>query len=282
VTNDIGELCVTVGYACNFKCSHCAVADKRGVKLTIQEKRLLVSTIKRRRLRALFFVGGETALYIEDINQIVSQVESAVQPRVRITTNGYFAETVAKASQVLGRFRSLSAVQLSYDTYHAKFLPLYKIKNLYLACRKAGISFNVALTIQSPLELVQLKDLKALGGFPVILQTVHPIGAARDNNLAYRYPSFDEQVLVKRCPNLGKMIYLCGEGFTVCCSYLTLQGNASRYVHRTIGEHTGSSFYKLISKNTFGEILKAKEIDRNRLLPEHSSPCNLCNFIFTS
>lgn len=282
MNKDISELCVTVGYACNFKCSHCAVADKRGVRLTVKEKELLVNTIKKRRIQALFFVGGETALYIEDINQIVSAVESAVQPRVKITTNGYFAETIDKASRVLKQFKLLSSVQLSYDTYHAKFLPLYKIKNLYLACRNAGISFNVILTIQSPLELVQLRELKALGKFPVILQTVHPIGAARDNKLAYRYPSFDERVLLKRCPNLGKIIYLCGEGFTVCCSYLTLQGKTSGYVHPTIGRHTASSFYKLISKNTFREIMKAKGIGLERLMPEHSSSCNLCNFIFTS
>lgn len=274
------ELCITVGYRCNFKCTHCAVVDKRGLKLTESEKKLLIDVIKKRRITALFFVGGEPTLYIPDINSILSNLAPGNIPSVKITTNGHFATTVARAAAVLKQFVSLDVVQLSYDNYHAKFLPLQNIGNLHLACRQAHKKFNIIFTVQSPMDLVQLRKFRAFGRIPVVIQKLHPVGAAKENKLSYLYPDFNSRVLRQRCPNVGKLIYMCGEGFTTCCSYLSLRKDTSRYIHPTVREHLQSRFYRLISKNSFGGLMKLMGTERQGLRPEHSSPCALCDHIF--
>lgn len=277
---EIEELCITVGYSCNFHCDHCAVKNKRGVSLTEAEKLSLIRIIKKRHIPALFFVGGETSLYIKDINRILDAVFPEIKPKVRITTNGYFADSVENAVKTLKRFRLLSGVQLSYDKYHSRFMPLRKVKNLYLACRDLKIPFSCILSIASPMDLMLLNDLKRLGKFRVAIQPVHPIGAAEEHGLDFQYPSFDPGVLKKYCPNRGRLIYLCGEGFTICCSYLSLQKDSSKYVHPTISAHKRSRFYKLVANNTFGSMMSVKGISTGDLLPKDSSPCNLCSRIF--
>lgn len=280
MNGNVEELCITVGYRCNFKCAHCAVVNKRHLELADSEKKLLVRVIKKRRVKALFFVGGEPTLYVPDINAILTALAPRSIRSVKITTNGHFATTVVKAVDVLKQYASLDVVQLSYDNYHAKFLPLRNIKNLYQACRRLDKKFNIVFTIQSPMALVQLRKFRALGDFPVVVQKLHPVGAAKENNLSYSYPCFSRHVLRQRCPNLGKLIYMCGEGFTTCCSYLSLRENTARYIHPSAGGHLRSSFYRLISKNTFGGLMQKLGVSRQGLRPEHSSPCALCDYIF--
>jgi len=130
------------------------------------------------------------------------------------------------------------------------------------------------------MDLILLKELRRIGNFPIGVQPIHPIGAAQKNKLEHIYPSFDHGVLRKKCPNNNKIVYLCGEGFTTCCSHLALSGESSKYAHPTVEAHMGSEFYRTMQKNTFTELLKLFKIRAPKFLPEHSSPCGLCRYIF--
>lgn len=272
---------ILVGYKCNFRCEHCGVSEKRRVSLTREETLLLISTINEYRFRSLLFVGGEPTLYIDKINEILSGVRYAPSPKVKITTNGHFARTEAAALAVLDRFRTLSGVQLSYDRFHKVFLKEENLLNLYSACRRSGRSFNVMMTVHTPMDLLLLKELKEIGDFPVGVQPVHPIGAAQKNRLQHIYPSFDESVLQKKCPNNDKLIYLCGEGFTTCCSHLALDGNSGEYVHPSLEGHLNSEFYTIMRKKTFQELIEYFKLPFPEFSPEHSAPCAVCKYLFS-
>ncbi len=276
----ISEFCITVGYACNFKCAHCGVSVKRGLSLSSPEITLLVDTIVKHNFGSLLFVGGEPTLYIGKINLILSGIGKSSKPRVVITTNGHFAGSKVSAIRTLSSFDRLNSVQLSYDKFHKKFLPAANIKHLYSACRELGMDFRVLLSIDSPLDLVLVKELQAVGTFNVAVQKVQPIGDAGKNGLMPNYPSFDADVLRKKCPNRTKLIYMCGEGFTTCCSYLAFQDDSAKYIHPTEKAHFTSPFYKLISKLTFSGLMKKIKVSSNEFLPEHSDPCGICRHIF--
>lgn len=276
----ISEFCIAVGYSCNFNCAHCGVSLKRGLALSAREVRLLISTILKHKFGSLLFVGGEPTLYIGKINTILSGIEGKAQPGVIITTNGHFAGTEASAIHTLLAFNRLHSVQLSYDKFHKKFLPPENIKNLYSACKELKMDFRVLLSIESPLELVIAKELRSAGDFPVAVQKVHSIGEAARNKIATLYPSLDKTVLKKRCPNRTKLVYMCGEGFTTCCSYLAFQKDPSEYVHKTLAAHLRSPFYSAVSRLTFSGLMRKFKIPIEGLLPEHSEPCNLCRHIF--
>lgn len=220
-------------------------------------------------------------MYIDRINEILSGIRYTPFPKVRITTNGHFAGSEAAALAVLNKFRALSGVQLSYDRFHKAFLKEANLINLYSACRRSGRSFNVMMTVQTPMDLLLLKDLKKVGNFPVGVQPIHPIGAAQKNGLQQVYPSFDADVLQKKCPNNSKLIYLCGEGFTTCCSHLALDANDSEYVHPTLEGHLDSEFYSIMRQKTFRELIKYFRIPFPRFSPEHSAPCAICKYLFS-
>ncbi len=277
--HSISEMGVLVGYKCNFRCRHCVTLRNKIQALTAGEKRRLILTINRYKPRSLLFVGGETTLYIDTINEILSGIRSLPHTRVKITTNGSFAGTIGAARKTLASFKKLNAVQLSYDRFHAVHLAAYKISNLYKACKEAGIDFSVIMTIQSPLEMTDLKELWKIGKFRIGIQKVLPVGEARRNSIEYSYPSFDDKVLRRHCPNRNKVKYLCGQGFSICCGNLAYNSKFP-IIHATAAQHINSRFHRLISANNFGALLKKAGIPRESLLPRHSSECNLCEHIF--
>jgi len=274
------ELGINLGYKCNFNCAHCAVLEPRGIKLSRIEEDLLASTISQYRFKSVLFVGGEPTLFIPSANRILQKAGDLTKVSVRITTNGYFADTVGAAVRVLSSFVKLDKVLLSYDKYHAKFLPIGHIENLFHACRKLKIKFIVTMAIGSPLDLVLLKKIRQAGRFRVVMQKVLPVGRARINGIAHKYPSFDSGVLEKRCENSRTLMYFCGRGFTTCCSILVYDRNMRGVMHGTPKEHIGSEFYRLMSKLSFRGLAKRLGVSCLEFSPEHSDRCTLCAHLF--
>lgn len=273
------KFAVVLGYRCNFKCAHCIVGDKKGTGLTAAEKELVAGTVRRSGAGNLLFVGGEPTLYIPDMNEIVSKLGNSL-PNIRMTTNGHFAKSKAAAVKVLRRIPGLSGVNLSYDSLHEKFLPEENIENLYRACIDCGLNFAVLLSLRSPMDLALLKRINKAGKFRVLIQKMLPVGAAKANDLGFKYPSFDDGVFSMHCPTRDNLIYMCGQGFTVCCGALAFGPGVSRAVFPTLEGLMSSEFYKLVAKNSFSGMIKKLKLSALRFKPEHSAPCVLCEYLF--
>lgn len=276
--DNISKLGIVIGYRCNFSCEHCANKGF-GADLTATETANICSAINDYKIKSIQFSGGEPTLYLNKIRAILSGVSARVRPRVRITTNGHFAETADKAVEVLSAIPGLKYVQLSYDRFHKKFLPGKNIHALAEACRRLKLDLSFHLLLQSPLDVVLMKDLKEAGNFPILLRKSLSMGLAKKNDLAYKNIGFDPKVLSKRCPGLEIPGYICGQGFTICCSLLMFNGPVPGIAHASLKEHLASPFYKFMAKNTFSSIMRALNIKKEALLPEHSSSCHLCEFL---
>lgn len=273
-------LCIVVGTRCGFSCRHCLFEKKiRDRSLTNRETSSLQRVI-RKHVSRLFFSGGEPTLYIPDINKIVSSHPFPHKLKLGITTNGSFAMSRAAAQRTLGMIPFLQQVRLSYDRFHAEFLPFSRVKNLYAACKRMKLSFRVVLCMQSPLDLTLVQKLKKLGDFRIEVQPVCDVGEARKNNVAFTYPVFDRKVLRKYCPNRKQLAYMCGRGFSVCCSNLVFNNAYNGCIHATPEQHMKSSFYKVITRLSFGELLRKLNISETELSPNHSAGCSLCEHIF--
>lgn len=278
------KLAILVGYKCNFRCSHCGVADKRKRELSDEEISDLRRLLAARKFESVLFIGGEPTLYIDKVNRVINGLPVNSKTKILITTNGHFAHSKEIAVNTLNRFERLDAVQLSYDCYHKQFLSLNKVANLFQACKSLDIGFVVLMAIKSPLDLILLNELKTVGitDKQVCVQGIHSIGSAATNNIEYKYPSFDPGVLKEKCPNENKIIYLCGEGYTTCCSQLTLGKDNSGYIHPTIREHASSKFYHLIRRLTFGKLWKKTGLPLKNIPAECSYPCTICGRIFAA
>lgn len=273
---------IIVGYKCNFRCKHCLISEKKQRELSESEIQNLRKLLVERDFKSVLFIGGEPTLYIDTINRIMEGFSPKPSAVIAITTNAHFATSEASAEETLKKIHGLNCVQVSYDNYHKSFVSLSNIKNLYLASKKLGMQFAVLVAVISPLDLVLLRQLKEVGisEKKVRVQGIHAIGDAAANRLEYFYPSFNEAVLKWKCPNDGHMVYICGEGFTICCSHLAFEQKNNDFVHRTINGHLRSKFFSLISQFSFEELMLKAGVEADELRPGHSYPCALCALIF--
>lgn len=278
------ELCIVPGFECNFACSHCAVSDfsSGGSRLSEPEIALLRETMNSHVPHTLAFTGGEPTLYVEDINRIIAAHPDQGHIKVRLTTNGHFATDRDSIVRTLESFIKLDELQLSYDKFHAEFLPSRQAGLLYHACAERSLRFSVVISLTTPVDLAIAQDLRKFGDMPISFQKVLAIGRAKKNGLAYQYPAFDPAVLKTSCPNRGQISYICGRGFSACCSNLVFNGPLPGIVHPTLEEHLRSDFYNLISSRQFSELLTSNGVSPSSLAPLHSSPCALCEHLFSS
>ncbi len=271
------HLGVLVGFACNIKCKHCCTAHMDpGYKLTAGEIRAITQTINKFRLSELAFVGGEPTLYIKEINLMLASVERLARTKVILTTNGNFAVTEAAALEVLDSFDKLTKVHMSYDKFHGEFVNTGAVKNLYQACLKRDIDFDVLFAVQDPADLHLVQVLRKLGDFKIGVQSILPMGRAKKNALGYDYLSFDKRVLSKRCPSKGRLMYVAGKGFTTCCSSLMFNGSAAKLCYPTPERLMASDFYKLAASVPFRRWPKMLNIPKPDYTPAQSAECSLC------
>lgn len=276
------ELGVIPGYRCNFKCAHCSVAGKPWKKLGRGEIENIVEAVRDYEIDFIYFAGGEPTLYVREINDLLRKLPNPGGVGIRITTNGHFATSEAAADEVLRSLPNLKQVLLSYDRFHAEFLPIKNVGNLFRACRKRKISFAVMFVAGSPADLTLIGPLLKLGRFEIAVQKVQASGRSKKNKLAFVYPDFDPLVLGQSCPNRGKVTYMCGQGFSACCAALVHNTGSPRFFHPKIRQHLDSEFYSVISKLSFGEMMKRFNVQVSGLKAEHSAPCSLCEYIFRS
>lgn len=270
------DLGITVGTKCNFRCRHCLVdSDLGSSKLTSGEVSLQIRTINKYRPRSVIFTGGEPTLCLKEIREILASVDNPDKTRFRMVTNGHFAVTAAAAEKTLGSLKGLSGVQMSYDKFHAEFIPVSNVHNLAAACSKLRLAFSLVSAVESPADVLFLNPVK-LKGVNITLQKILPIGSAKKNALAYGYQTFEREVLKKKCPNLGGLVYNCGAGFTTCCAFLSSRADKKNYVHPTPEEHWDSPFYKFISGFSLGELLHMSGLPETALSPADSTACALC------
>lgn len=275
------KLGVVVGTRCTFDCKHCLLDRRtRNQSLREREKRLLCEVVERYAPASLSFTGGETTLYVDDINRISSAFPKNKKLTLGIVTNGGFASSVEGAKKVLTSIRGLSYVQMSYDKFHAEFAPKARLETLFAACRELGIGFRVVATLQSPLDLKITTELGAIGKFEIAVQKICDIGEAKKNGVAFKHFLFDKKVLAQRCPNRDQLVYQCGRGFSICCSNLIYNDLAKYCLHKTPEDHFNSEFYEVMHKAVLGRLFVQQGGDPSSLRPEHSSPCALCEHIF--
>lgn len=278
------ELNILPGFKCGFRCAHCAVGPELETegRLSQEEIRILKRTINEFRPSIIAFAGGEPTYYIDEINDLVSVHPTPEKLTVRLTTNGQFARDKARALSTLGAFKKLDQVQLSYDRFHEDYFPLEMVGHVASACKELSLDFGVLLAMTSPLDLEIAGRLRALGDFPITVHKVLPIADAVTNNVAYRHIEFDPKVLTEHCPNRGQISYICGRGFSLCCSNLAFNGSRGGVVHPTLSEHIESPLFKSMSEHNFSELLTRAGIRIDSLAPEMSSACTLCEKIFCS
>lgn len=132
------QLILMVTLGCNSGCAHCCLAcSPRKLNLSMTEDEI-VSYIQQAYdygIRSVCFSGGEPLLL--DLRAPMDLADS-LHMFIDIRTNAFWADDPSGALSVLQylQFLGLSRLGLSYDSYHAKFIPPSHITNALAAARE--------------------------------------------------------------------------------------------------------------------------------------------------
>lgn len=280
---NMGEINIVPGYQCNMSCAHClndSGPSRTESNLGTEELKNIIQEIKHRTPPKMTFTGGEPTLYIQTINYLIAGHPAIDSCEVKITTNGKFATSLQSAIATLNKINHLSFVQMSYDFFHQKYVPFKNVENLAAAAARLNIKFQIITTVQNPMQIAEINDLTEGLKVRVVFQPSVKAGRALTTKSSFEYPKLQEDVLKKKCPNIGTITYIPQRGYTVCCSSLVFNSKSKDIVHGSISEHYESPFYNMVSKFSFGEIIEKKKVDFKNLSPSCSSVCNLCDQIF--
>ena len=273
---------------CNYNCLHCAVRDYRFadkvLKIDIADSQNIISFLKSYPIKEIRFTGGEPTLELDLINSIINETLK-IKPNIQVTllTNGWFCSDAHKCKQTLQKVTKIDNILVSYDKYHEDFIKVDSFLILKEFCVKHSISMKIAICIESPMDLIEMKKIEDTVGVKCAYQKTLPIKNALYNNCFYKYNHFDESILKCNCPGIQSLIYYPSLGFTQCCGTLLFNNNSTmiKYICSSdICNYTISKFYNLLNGNNFGQLAKLAGIQPYEYKPNHSIPCELCYFIF--
>ena len=129
-----------LGYGCNNSCRHCAYRCGPDVATTWITRDSLDDSLGRlkneRRLIDIHFAGGEATLRPDLLKDAVAGASRLGIRMSYLETNGFFADSVEKAVELLQPLRDagLPSILLSISPYHNEFIPFRKTLN----CLQAG------------------------------------------------------------------------------------------------------------------------------------------------
>lgn len=267
------------GDYCNLSCSHCGtLSGPKGTMVLGSEELLQIDRAIREYLpEKLLFTGGEPTFFIETINKIIDFYPKDVDFEVQFTTNGHYAKSFEEIEKYLGAVKQLNEVQISYDKFHGSRLNIEDLKRIKEWCSTKDIKVNISMCISSPLELIEAQKTAEESNIKLSYQPVEGSGRAKEMDREYKYFHFEEEVKSRSCPNAGSISYICGKGFSVCCSSLMFNMDNTNFYNKELTQYLGSSFHEKMTSKTFKEMIDfdlPEEMD-----PRLSSPCNFCEFI---
>jgi YydG family peptide modification radical SAM enzyme len=218
----VGTMGITIGAKCNARCAHCCFSctPKSTEMLTdAQVLDLVEQALGDERTDTIGLSGGE-ALLREGLVFSVLDRASTVRQNVTLVTNGYWGQSEQKARKKLESLRDagLHSFTISFDEFHAEYIPPARIKNILNANRDVGLAvrLNVAVTRSR-----QGDDLMRRLGTSILRTSVTkfpvlPVGMAAnfdDSEIIRQFRASDDL----RCPGFEPTFHFDGNVYP-CCS----------------------------------------------------------------
>jgi hypothetical protein len=178
------QMCVILTEKCNIRCRHCInnCSPSGGENLDMG----ILESFIRQAAESIFvssigFSGGEPFIDIERMEQAVGLCREYGLD-CTVSTNGFWASSVAAAKNILGRLKGLSRLCVSTDVFHQEFIPSAIIINAINACNELDIDCCILVTyLNDPgqeVETVRQNLRDAKGSYEIQQWPVLRIGRA--------------------------------------------------------------------------------------------------------
>ena len=286
------SLVINIDSKCNAACLHCCFSCAPDSTDRISENEIdsILGLIKDRDdLRQVAITGGEPLLRYNEVIKIIKKSSEAGKD-VTLITNGFWAKDIDIANEVLMELINcgLKAITVSYDYFHAKYIPVSAVKNLFSALKKYDIS--VALNMVVDREHNGTEIINKLGetvfGVPITMVPVSRVGRGcfiSDENLYFT----DYRNSKLECPATSWEFVIHHNGFVYpCCSPMVFEtslilGDIRTESIEEIEESLFSNIVLLILKEQ-GLTWFIKKMNLKLDLSKFVSVCEVCKTVFES
>lgn len=288
---EVGSIAIVVDQKCNIKCDHCCFSSgpKSAEHLSDDEiLEIVQNAATDPDIHTVGFSGGE-ALLRRDLIIKCLMILSAAGMTSSVTTNGYWGQTAKKAEKEARELKKagLSVLTVSYDSFHAAYMPAIRIRNILDACRAIHLRCRLNVAITKKLGAAPI--IESLGdsivGVPVSIFPTEPVGRAEKIG-AEELIRKETDPAALRCPgfeptfHFDHKIYPCCSPavFSTCLSIGKVGDESVSKAVRYI-EH--NAYFAIIRKEGFGWLYNTA-VQMN-LIPEQKEGfvdvCELCHIL---
>lgn len=289
-----GSIAIVIDRKCNIRCAHCCFTSGPHSEEHLTDETILQivhEAIANPSIHTVGFSGGEALLRKPILIESLKLLSNAGMTS-SITTNGFWGQTFARASSEVKELHEagLSILTISYDAFHAAFIPAQRIKNVLDACRENHVQahLNVAVTRSAGASSI----IESLGdsvlGVPVSIFPIEPVGrgAAIPDSEVIRLESNPDTL---RCPGFDPTFLYDGNVYP-CCSPAVfgtslVLGQRNRVtVDKAVDRIQRNAFLAYIRHEGFGKIYHYAQ--KEGLLPQGDrsfvDPCEVCRVLTSS
>jgi len=243
---------------CTALCDHCLMCCSPGAKSYLTSEQM-IKTIdevnEKYGVNIVVFTGGEPMLLkAELLKTILHCYNKGIFTRV--VTNAYWAETEEKADIYLKILRKvgLNEINISYDDFHAAYIPEENIRNVWKAAKGKGfhaVVVAVSESVDSKIDSAYIRnmletnvdvwtfgenygpeEIKAAQkedgtAYVIIKNNIKRLGRAEETISEDRYFEPEEKtVMYESCSTVCKQPTVSYENHLLACCGANTQGNA--------------------------------------------------------
>ena len=286
------RLAINYTLRCNLSCAHCNVAasPRQTARLSDSNIDAIISWAFSNNTKHLTLSGGEVLLYPDRIANVVEKA-SIAGLEVDIETNGFWARSEASALNTLVPLWRSGArgIVLSYDTFHAREMPIDRVLIAYRVARSLGFYTEVNFCGSDDPEWDnRLRDALTSEQISFIENPLLDIG--RGVNVAGESDS-RSLVALPDCDSLTMTINATGDVFA-CCEIDAARerwkpvwgGNAAEHgaldavarTHRLL-----TQFYEKSSPLYFRRLVEEHPAFAELREMQFTTICDFCRQVFT-
>lgn len=182
------SIVINLTQKCNAKCAHCCFEclPNSSNYLTDDEiEKIVFYAESHDDVKVVSLTGGEALLCKNKVLEIIQRL-SLVGKETTLISNAFWATTEAVTERILSELKlaGLNYLTISYDDYHAEYIPISNVKRLLTIIKKFDIEVALNMVVdRKHIGVDLLKDLgESVFGVRVTMVPASPVGRANDLN----------------------------------------------------------------------------------------------------
>lgn len=281
---------------CNAQCHFCIQQCNICQETKNLDEEVICGAIKQleriHNIQTIGFTGGEPFLDYDRLKRLICLVNQIKKKSV-VYTNGFWCKDLETTKNRLETLKDLGlqTILTSIDSEHQKFVPIERIKNLLVVCKKIGMEVRVHSILQKSSINATISILQELAeeliGICVTTSSVMLLGSAEKNvSKDDTFPTIDINNV--SC-GFGRLSYVdvSGNVYPCCAGDTSKKLCLGNIYNESLVDCLSRTFENLYFKNILKKGLQwmmgvAGQNGVIDIYQKYTSECEICKKIFSA